>query len=95
SLLGLPPYALVVAWLVKHFYGEFIHADLPWTLGPLRAVLVSPAMHRWHHATDPAAFDTNFATVFSLFDRAFGTHRGPGPCDGPVGVAGVSELGLL
>jgi sterol desaturase/sphingolipid hydroxylase (fatty acid hydroxylase superfamily) len=94
SLFGFPPFALVVAWVVRHFYGEFIHADLPWTFGPLKAVLVSPAMHRWHHATDPQAFDTNFATVFAVFDRAFGTYRVPGPCDGPVGVPGVSELSL-
>ncbi len=85
-MLGLPPFALIANNLVRHYYGAFIHADLPWTYGPLSRIFVSPAMHRWHHAKDAEAFDTNYATVFSIFDRAFGTYRVPGPCDVPLGV---------
>ena len=85
-LLGFPPYALIANNIVRNNYGFLIHADLPWTYGKLSAVFVSPAMHRWHHSTDREAFDTNFATVFSVFDRAFGTYRVPGPCDVPLGV---------
>ena len=33
SLFGFPPYALVINGLVRHYYGQFIHADLPWTFG--------------------------------------------------------------
>ncbi|MCW5731468.1 MAG: sterol desaturase family protein [Alphaproteobacteria bacterium] len=86
-LLGLPAYALLVNAFVRHFYGAFIHADLPWTYGPLKHAFVSPAMHRWHHAMDPAAYNTNYATVFSVFDKAFGTFRVPGACDIPLGVS--------
>lgn len=43
-------------------------------------------MHRWHHAADKSAFDTNYATVFSVFDQAFGTFRVPGTCTAPLGV---------
>jgi sterol desaturase/sphingolipid hydroxylase (fatty acid hydroxylase superfamily) len=85
-LLGLPPYAVLANNLVRHYYGYFIHADLPWTYGRLGKIFVSPAMHRWHHSTERAAFDTNYATVFSLFDWAFGTWRVPGPCAAPLGV---------
>jgi sterol desaturase/sphingolipid hydroxylase (fatty acid hydroxylase superfamily) len=84
--MGLPPYAVLVNSLVRHYYGAFIHADLPWTYGPLGRIFVSPAMHRWHHAMDVKAYNTNYATVFSLFDRAFGTFRVPGPCITPLGV---------
>ncbi len=84
--IGLPPYAVIATNLVRHYYGNFIHADLPWTYGPLGKIFVSPAMHRWHHASDPKAYNTNFATVFSIFDRMFGTFRVPGPCDAPLGV---------
>lgn len=86
-VLGFPPFAVIVNNFVRHYYGMYIHADLQWTHGPLGKVLVSPAMHRWHHAKDPRAYDTNFATVFSLFDVWFGTYRVPGPCDVPLGVA--------
>ncbi len=85
-VLGLPVEAVIASNFVRHYYGYFIHADLPWTFGPLGRIFVSPAMHRWHHAADRAAFDTNYATVFSLFDQAFGTFRVPGPCTAPLGV---------
>lgn len=84
--MGLPAYAVLVNGLVRHYYGAYIHADLPWTYGPLKYIFVSPAMHRWHHANDPVAYGTNYATVFSIFDQAFGTFRVPGPCTAPLGV---------
>lgn len=84
--LGLPPAALIANVAARHYYGYLIHADLPWTYGILGRIFVSPAMHRWHHAADKAAFDTNYATVFSIFDQAFGTFRVPGPCNVPLGV---------
>jgi sterol desaturase/sphingolipid hydroxylase (fatty acid hydroxylase superfamily) len=71
-----------------------IHADLPWTYGRLGKVFVSPAMHRWHHARDAAAYNTNYATVFSIFDRTFGTFRVPGPCDAPLGISEEMGAGI-
>lgn len=94
SLFGFPPYALVINNLVRHYYGQFIHADLPWTFGIFQNIFVSPAMHRWHHADLPIAFGTNFATVFSVFDRVFGTYRVPGACDAPLGVKELAGSGL-
>ena len=84
--LGLPAWAAVANTLVRHYYGYFIHADLPWTYGRLGRVFVSPAMHRWHHAKDYRYAGTNFATVFSVFDLAFGTFALPGPCNVPLGL---------
>lgn len=84
--LGFPAWAAVANGLVRHYYGYFIHADLPWTYGPLGKIFVSPAMHRWHHAREYRYAGTNFATVFSVFDLAFGTFQLPGPCDVDVGL---------
>lgn len=84
--LGFPPYAIVAKSLVRHYYGYLIHADLPWTYDRWSYVFVSPAMHRWHHAADSRAFNSNFATVFSVFDRFFGTYYVPGPCNSALGV---------
>jgi sterol desaturase/sphingolipid hydroxylase (fatty acid hydroxylase superfamily) len=86
ALLGLPMWALMVNNLTRHFYGLFIHMDLPWTYGPLRRVFVSPAMHRWHHIRDADGAGVNFATVFSVFDQVFGTYHVPGACNVPLGV---------
>ena len=86
AVLGFPQWALVANVMVRHFYGEFIHADFPWTYGPLGRVFVSPVMHRWHHARDVDGSGSNFATVFSVFDQAFGTYYAPGLCNVPLGV---------
>jgi len=86
AMAGFPEWSLVLNVIVRHFYGEFIHADFPWTYGPLGRVMVSPVMHRWHHARDVEGSGSNFATVFSVFDQAFGTYYVPGPCNVPLGV---------
>jgi sterol desaturase/sphingolipid hydroxylase (fatty acid hydroxylase superfamily) len=95
ALLGLPPAALIANNLVRHYYGLFIHMDLPWTYGPLGRVFVSPAMHRWHHIRDAAGAGVNFATVFSVFDQAFRTYHMPGPCTAPLGVRDDIGRGAL
>jgi sterol desaturase/sphingolipid hydroxylase (fatty acid hydroxylase superfamily) len=86
ALFGFPPWALILNSLVRHYYGMFIHMDLPWTYGLLGRVFVSPAMHRWHHVRDADGAGANFATAFSVFDQGFGTYYVPGPCTAPLGV---------
>lgn len=86
SALGFPSWAIMVVFAVRHYYGLFIHADVPWTYGPLRYLFVSPVLHRWHHARDVDGSGSNFATVFSVFDQAFGTYYLPGLCTVLLGV---------
>lgn len=50
-----------------------LHANVTWRFGPLRFVLVSPAMHRWHHAMELESHSRNFAGVFAFFDVMFGS----------------------
>jgi sterol desaturase/sphingolipid hydroxylase (fatty acid hydroxylase superfamily) len=95
AILGFPAWALVANELVRHYYGEFIHADLPWMYGPFRKIFVSPVMHRWHHARDVTGTGSNFATVFSVFDRAFGTYYVPGLCVVPLGVTDDVGPGVI
>ncbi|MGH6950361.1 MAG: sterol desaturase family protein [Vitreimonas sp.] len=95
AMLGLPPAALIANNLVRHYYGLFVHMELPWTYGPIGRVLVSPAMHRWHHIRDADGAGANFATVFSVFDQAFRTYHNPGPCAVPLGVRDPIGQGAL
>lgn len=83
--LGFPPYAIIANGIIRHYYGYFLHADLPWTYGVWGKIFVSPAMHRWHHALDESFYGANFASIFSIFDRCFGTYKVPGVCDRPLG----------
>jgi sterol desaturase/sphingolipid hydroxylase (fatty acid hydroxylase superfamily) len=95
AALGVPVWAVSLAVLIRHYYGHFIHADLPWSLGPLGWIINPPIAHRWHHARDVTGSGANFATVFSVFDRAFGTWYAPGPCEAPLGVREAMGRGAL
>jgi sterol desaturase/sphingolipid hydroxylase (fatty acid hydroxylase superfamily) len=46
--------------------GTLQHANLRWTFGPLGRVIVSPAYHRLHHATDNQA--VNLGVVLVIWD---------------------------
>jgi sterol desaturase/sphingolipid hydroxylase (fatty acid hydroxylase superfamily) len=55
----------------------FTHANVSWTLGPLRYLLVTPQSHRIHHSTSAEHYGTNLGVTFSIWDSLFGTaHRG-------------------
>ena len=94
-LLGLPDWAILSVAVVRTYWGHFIHADLPWTLGPLGWLLVSPAAHRWHHALEARGAGVNLGIVFSVFDRAFGTYYVPGLYTGQTGVAELIAPGIV
>lgn len=58
-------------------YALFLHANVPWTYGPLRYVIASPAFHRFHHSSEPAARNKNFSGLLPVFDLLFGTFYMP------------------
>jgi sterol desaturase/sphingolipid hydroxylase (fatty acid hydroxylase superfamily) len=69
----------------------FVHANLPWSLGPIGYVLTSPRFHRWHHTADTESLDKNFASLFSTWDLIFGTYYLPKGRDATrFGVSGES-----
>ncbi len=78
-LIGLPVEAIVTANVIRTWWGHFIHADVPWTLGPLGAVLISPAAHRLHHIRDERLMGYNYANTFTFWDKMFGTYCDPAP----------------
>ena len=78
-LLGLPYWAIAAAVLIRGWWGYFIHADVPWTLGPLGKVFISPAAHRLHHIRDEELMGTNFGNMLTMWDQMFGTYLDPAP----------------
>lgn len=95
-LLGLPVWAIVTAALLRSWWGYLIHADVPWTLGPLGKVMISPAAHRLHHIRDERLMGSNYGNTITLWDRLFGTYIDPAPyvncatgiAEGTRGLAG-------
>lgn len=96
--LGLPFWAIAAAYLLRSWWGYFVHADVPWTLGPLGKVLISPAAHRLHHIRDEKLMGTNFANTVTLWDRLFGTYLDPAPyvnCETGIAEGTRDALGEL
>ncbi len=75
--LGFNVTAVALYAPVATFYAILVHANVRWDLGPFRAVLVSPAFHRWHHTKAAEGQDKNFAGALPLWDVLFGTYFMP------------------
>ncbi|WP_370030287.1 sterol desaturase family protein [Qipengyuania mesophila] len=87
-LLGFPEWAIAGAAFLRSWWGFFIHADVPWTLGVFGKVLISPAAHRLHHIRDEALMGSNYGNTVTLWDKLFGTYIDPKPyLDCETGIA--------
>jgi sterol desaturase/sphingolipid hydroxylase (fatty acid hydroxylase superfamily) len=75
--LGFKPEAIQAYLLIVYFYSSFIHANIGWRFGFLERFLVTPRFHHWHHGSDRAAIDINYASHFPIYDWLFGTHHLP------------------
>ena len=71
------------------------HTRIPWKLGPLYRVFVTPSFHRLHHSVEPRHFDRNFGAMLSIWDHLFGTAlpRDEAP-PRALGIAGVRHESL-
>jgi sterol desaturase/sphingolipid hydroxylase (fatty acid hydroxylase superfamily) len=66
--------------------GTLQHANLRWTFGPAGRVIVSPAYHRFHHATGVQG--VNLGVVLTVWDVLAGRARFPAR-GGTVGRTGL------
>jgi sterol desaturase/sphingolipid hydroxylase (fatty acid hydroxylase superfamily) len=78
SWMGFAIHEIAGLALIQGLHQYYVHSKLDWDHGPFRDVLVSPQLHRWHHVNRPEAYDKNFASIFPVFDRMFGTYYNPG-----------------
>ncbi|HEY0418802.1 MAG TPA: sterol desaturase family protein [Acetobacteraceae bacterium] len=94
ALAGLPVWVVPVYGLVAVLSDLFTHANIalpPRLERALAAVVVTPGLHRIHHSVDEAHFNSNFGSVLTVWDRAFGTWRPAGPEALRFGVPGSGE----
>lgn len=90
---GIPPETVTAYALLALCWQLIQHADIAagWLSHPaVAALLVTPALHRRHHARDPAIAEANYGTLFSIWDRAFGSLRAGGH-DAAFGVDGIDD----
>ncbi len=75
-LSGIQLWQVVLYEAVLFAVVQFQHANvaLPrWLDEALRLFIVTPAMHKIHHSRVPCETDSNYASLFSFWDRMFGT----------------------
>jgi sterol desaturase/sphingolipid hydroxylase (fatty acid hydroxylase superfamily) len=77
AALGFDPKAWLVLVPFNTLYSPLVHANLNWDYGPLRYLLVSPVIHRWHHTHTDEGGSSNFAPTFPFVDLLFGTYYAP------------------
>lgn len=83
-LIGFPPGMVIACGGLNLVYQFWIHTEMigrcpPW----FEVVMNTPSHHRVHHATNPRYLDANFAGVFIVWDRMFGSfvaERADDPC---------------
>lgn len=76
-LAGISPNVMIWLGPFTVFHSAFVHANLNWTLGPLKYVIATPMFHRWHHTAPDDGGETNFSGTFPVWDVLFGTFRMP------------------
>jgi sterol desaturase/sphingolipid hydroxylase (fatty acid hydroxylase superfamily) len=69
--------------------GTLPHANVPWSLGPLGRVVVSPAYHRLHHSAEQSD-GYNLGVVLTVWDVLAGRARFP-VTDAPAFHTGLAD----
>ena len=94
-IFGLSPAVLAVYESVEIVANMLTHANVQIPLAAerfVRALLVTPALHRLHHSTVRVETDSNYGNVFSFWDRLFGTYRGQTMQSGEAFRVGLDEV---
>lgn len=74
-LIGFPPAMVFFCAGLNLIYQFWIHTEMVGRMPRwFEAVMNTPSHHRVHHATNPRYLDRNYAGVFIIWDRMFGTY---------------------
>lgn len=78
ALLGLELWQLALYETAMFTVVQIHHANIAlpdWLDRSLRLLIVTPFMHKVHHSRWQPETDSNFSSLFSFWDRLFGTFR--------------------
>ncbi|MEZ7812106.1 MAG: sterol desaturase/sphingolipid hydroxylase (fatty acid hydroxylase superfamily) [Paracoccaceae bacterium] len=77
-LIGPAAWTVLVFEILLSATAMFTHANIalaPWLDQNLRKVIVTPDMHRIHHAPERSDHDSNYGFFLAVWDRVFATYR--------------------
>ncbi len=75
AVVGIPP-KVIALMAPLHLFAQFwYHTRLIGKMGFLEQILMTPSHHRVHHAINPEYLDKNYAAIFVIWDKLFGTFQ--------------------
>jgi sterol desaturase/sphingolipid hydroxylase (fatty acid hydroxylase superfamily) len=111
AILGVPVVGVIVFEVVFAFANFWEHGNIELSLdleAALGRFFITPALHRRHHSVESRLLDSNYGTIFSLWDRllgSFGNNRSnvrvetglPGVPDslGTMGILALPARGVF
>ena len=73
ALLGFHPLMILAAQAISLIYQFWIHTELIGRLGSFEWIMNTPSHHRVHHGSNVQYLDRNYAGIFIVWDRLFGS----------------------
>ncbi|XP_042229779.1 alkylglycerol monooxygenase-like isoform X2 [Homarus americanus] len=75
AVLGVPPAHMLAHAQFNLVFQCWIHTEAIRTLGPCEYIFNTPSHHRVHHGVNQFCLDKNYAGLFIVWDRLFGTYQ--------------------
>ena len=76
-LAGAPGWVMVGMVVEGVVRNDWMHMNVSWRSNWLERVVVTPRYHHIHHSTDAELHDGNYGSLFTIWDRLFGTYVDP------------------
>ena len=91
SFLDLSPsWMELVIGIFNNLQNDWMHANIVWRSNWLEWLIVTPRYHHIHHSDRPEHYMANLATLFTVWDRLFGTYVDPDSVKGELSF-GIGE----
>jgi sterol desaturase/sphingolipid hydroxylase (fatty acid hydroxylase superfamily) len=76
-LTGAPPWLLTAILVEGIARNHWQHMNFAWRSNWLEWIIVTPRYHHIHHSANAAQHDGNYGSLFTIWDRLFGTFVDP------------------
>jgi sterol desaturase/sphingolipid hydroxylase (fatty acid hydroxylase superfamily) len=83
-LSGAPAWIFLAIGVEGVFRNDWMHMNVAWRSRWLELLFVTPRYHHIHHSDDPALHNANYGSLFSIWDRLFGTWVDPDRFTAPL-----------
>jgi sterol desaturase/sphingolipid hydroxylase (fatty acid hydroxylase superfamily) len=76
-LTGTPRWLALSIGVFGAMLNDWMHMNVTWRSRRLEWLIVTPRYHHLHHSDDPRHYAANMGSMFTVWDRLFGTYIDP------------------